>query len=43
MKRVSKSDETPQRENHLLRGSCVEGFEPALEFRMRHNLMGNAT
>ncbi len=46
LKRVSKSQEAPQRENVTqpdrrdsseawLEGSCAEGFEPALEFRMR--------
>lgn len=46
MKRVSKSMEAPQRENVTrakswycseawLEGSCVEGFEPALESRAR--------
>ena len=39
MKRVSRSFETIQRENHLLRGSCVKGFEPASEFRMRRSVM----
>ena len=38
MKRVSRSFETPQREDHLLRDPCVEGFEPALEFRMRRHV-----
>ena len=40
MKRVSRSILAPQREDHKLRGSCVEGFEPALEFRMRHGRHG---